>query len=63
MITHATMWNPENVGFTVSHTRELLPSAGVRRGVQVSPLPRELVDLDALPIDIKLDLVDDLVFL
>ena len=51
MITHATMWSPENVGFTVSHTRELVPSAGVRRGEQVSPLPRELVDLDALPID------------
>ena len=51
MITHETMWSAENVRWTVSHTRELLPSAAVRRGEQVSSLPRELVDLDALPID------------
>ena len=51
MITPDTMWSPENVGWTVSHTRERQPSAAVRRGDRVSPLPRELVDLDDLPIN------------
>ena len=51
MITPDTMWNAENVRWTVAHTRELVPSAAVRRGEQVSSLPRELVDLDDLPVD------------
>jgi len=51
MITPETMWSPENVRWTVSHTRERMPSAAVRRGEQATPLPRELVDLDELPID------------
>ena len=51
MMTPGTMWSPENVRWTVSHTRELVPSAAVRRGEQVSSLPRELVDLDDLPVD------------
>ena len=50
MITPNTMWSPENVRWTVSHTRELVPTAAVRRGDRVSPLPREPVDLDDLPI-------------
>jgi len=50
MITPSTIWSPENVSWTVSHTRELVPSAAVRRGEQVSPMPRELVDLDDLPV-------------
>jgi CubicO group peptidase (beta-lactamase class C family) len=51
VITPGTMWDPENVRWTVSHTRELVPSAAVRRGDRVSPLPRELADLDGLTID------------
>ena len=50
MITPDNMWSSENVRWTVSHARELVPSAAVRRGGQVSPLPRELVDLDDLPV-------------
>jgi CubicO group peptidase (beta-lactamase class C family) len=44
------MWSPENVQWTVSHTRELLPSAAVRRGERITPLARDLVELDDLPI-------------
>ena len=51
MITPDNMWSPENVSWTVSRTRELLPSAAVRRGERVSSLPCALVDLDDLPID------------
>ncbi len=63
MITPETMWKPGNVRWTVAHTRELMPSAVIRRGERVSPLPQELVDLDNLPVahgDATLPLADAL---
>ena len=63
MITPDTMWSPKHVSWTVSHTRELVPSAAVRRGDRVSPLLRELVDLDDLQVvegDVTVSLMEAL---
>jgi len=57
------MWDPEHVRWTLAHTRELMPSAAVRRGDRVSPLPRRPVNLDDLPVghgDATLSLVEAL---
>ncbi|MEO5634931.1 serine hydrolase [Gaiella sp.] len=57
------IWGSKDVRWTVSHSRELVPSAAVRRGERVSPLPRALVDFDDLPItagDVTMSLTEAL---
>ena len=62
-ITPQNMWEPENVRWTLAHSREVMPSAVVRRGDRVSPLPRGPEKLDDLPVrdgDTTLSLVEAL---
>ena len=47
-ITPENLWDPGNVRWSFAHMREYMPSATVRRGRAVSPLPRATRDLGGL---------------